>query len=198
MLTTLLYACETWTVYSRHARQLNHFHTSCLRKLFHISWQDKVPDTEVLKRANLPSVHTLLQKTQARWAGHVVRMSDDRLPKQLLYGELCKGKRSVGGQKKRFKDSLKVTLKSLDINVTTWEALAQDRASWRSNITMGAREAEARRTADAERKRALRKARANIVSTAPTAYTCPTCGRNFRAQIGLISHLRTHRARPSS
>ena len=23
VLTTLLYACETWTVYSRHARQLN-------------------------------------------------------------------------------------------------------------------------------------------------------------------------------
>ena len=28
VLPTLLYACETWTVYQRHAKRLNHFHTS--------------------------------------------------------------------------------------------------------------------------------------------------------------------------
>ena len=31
VLPTLLYASETWTVYQRHAKRLNHFHTSCLR-----------------------------------------------------------------------------------------------------------------------------------------------------------------------
>ena len=40
MLPTLLYACETWTVYQRHAKRLNHFHTNCLRKLLKIKWQD--------------------------------------------------------------------------------------------------------------------------------------------------------------
>ena len=33
VLPTLLYACETWTVYQHHAKRLNHFHLSCLRKL---------------------------------------------------------------------------------------------------------------------------------------------------------------------
>ena len=28
VLPTLLYACETWRVYQRHAKRLNHFHTS--------------------------------------------------------------------------------------------------------------------------------------------------------------------------
>ena len=37
VVTTLLHACETWTVYSRHAKQLNHFHTSCLRRLLSLS-----------------------------------------------------------------------------------------------------------------------------------------------------------------
>ena len=97
VLTVLLYTCESWTVYSRHARKFNHFHTQCLRIMLSIKWQDMGPDTEVLTRAGIHSIHTLLQKAQVRWAGHVTRMPDDRLPKQLLYGELCYDKRSVGG-----------------------------------------------------------------------------------------------------
>ena len=89
MLTVLLYACETWTVYSRHARKLNHFHTKCLRIILSIKWQDMVSDIDVLTRAGIPSIHTLLQKAQVRWAGHVTWMPDDRLPKQLLYGEMA-------------------------------------------------------------------------------------------------------------
>ena len=66
VLQTLLYACETWTVYQRHAKRLNHFHTSCLRKLLKIKWQDRIPDTEVLKSAGMQSVHTLLKLAQLR------------------------------------------------------------------------------------------------------------------------------------
>jgi hypothetical protein len=195
VLTTLLYACETWTVYSRHAKQLNHFHTSCLRRLLHIRWQDKVPDTEVLERAGLPSIFTILQKMQVRWTGHVIRMQDHRLPKQLLYGELSQGKRTAGGQKKRYKDSLKASLKALGLDLSTWETLALDRPAWRSNLTRGAHAAELERTAYAENKRAARKARAASTPTTVPTHMCPTCGRAFRARIGLTSHLRTHRPR---
>ena len=88
VLPTLLYACETLTVYQQHAKRLNHFHTSCLRTLLKIKWQDRIPDTEVLKRAGMQSVHTLLKLAQLRWTGHVTRMPDERLPKKILYGEL--------------------------------------------------------------------------------------------------------------
>ena len=57
VLPTLSYECETWTVYQRHTERLDHFHTSCLRKLLKIKWQDRIPDTEVLKRAGMQSVH---------------------------------------------------------------------------------------------------------------------------------------------
>ena len=49
VLPTLLYACETLTVYKRHAKRLSHLHTSCLRKLLKIKWQDRIPDPEVLE-----------------------------------------------------------------------------------------------------------------------------------------------------
>ena len=104
VLPTLLYACETWTVYQRHAKRLNHFHKICLRKLLKIKWQDRIPDIEVPKRAGMQSIHTLLKLARLRWTGHVTRMPDERLPKKILYGELQAGKRSHGGQKKRNKD----------------------------------------------------------------------------------------------
>ena len=132
VLPTLLYACETWTVYQRHAKRLNHFHTCCLRKLPKINWQDKIPDTEVLKRAGMQSVHTLLKLAQLRWTGHVTRMPNERLPNKILYGELQVGKRSHGGQKKRYKDTLKASLKDFNIPTESWEQIAQDRTKWRS------------------------------------------------------------------
>ena len=53
VLTTMLYGCESWTVYQCHARKMNHFHSTSLRKILGIKWQDMLPDTEVLTRANL-------------------------------------------------------------------------------------------------------------------------------------------------
>ena len=58
VLPTLLYACETWTVYQRHAKRLNHFHTSCLIKFLKIKYQDRIPDTEVLKRAGMQCTYS--------------------------------------------------------------------------------------------------------------------------------------------
>ena len=106
----------------------------------------------------MPSIHTLIEKAQARWAGHVLRINDQRIPKLLLYGELAEGKRQVGWPKLRFKDNLKATLKSLDIPVQTWEDLASDRPQWRRMLSRGAESAEQHRRATAERKRAARKA----------------------------------------
>ena len=139
VLPTLLYACEIWTVYQRHAKRLNHFHTSCFRKLLKIKWQDRIPDTEVLKRAGMQSVHTILKLTQLRWTGHVTRMPDERLPKKILYGELQVGKRSYDGQKKRYKDTLKASLMTSTYQ-QSWEQIAQDRTKCRGLIRRGAGE----------------------------------------------------------
>ncbi len=74
---------------------------------------DKIPNTEVLQWTSLPSITIITRKAQLRWAGPVSRMHNNCIPTQLFYGELCHGKRTVGGQRKRFKDSLKFCLKTL-------------------------------------------------------------------------------------
>ena len=181
---TLLYACETWTVYQRHAKRLNHFHLSCLRKLIKIKWQDKIPDTEVLKKVGMQSMHTNLKIAQLRWTGHIIRMPDVRPPKKVFYGELKEGKRSQGGQKKRYKDTLKASLKDLDIPIGSCEQTAK----WRGLINKGAALYEKKeRICEAERKRRERKANANGPPADSMTLTCSTCNRQFRARIGLVS-----------
>ena len=130
IVLTLLYGCESWMVYQCHTRKLNHFHTTCLRKLLGIKWQDKIPDTEVLRHASLPSIYTILMQSQLHWAGHIVCMPDHWLPERLFYGELQQGKCSLGGQKKCYKDTLKVSLKAFNISIDTWEQTAHDRGIW--------------------------------------------------------------------
>ena len=76
VIPSLLYASETRTVYSRHAKQINAFHMRCLRTLLRIRWQDKVPDTEVLQHAESESIHAIPLRSQLRWAGHVQRMDN--------------------------------------------------------------------------------------------------------------------------
>ena len=195
VLPTLFYACETWTVYQRHAKRLNHFHTSCLRKPLKIKWQYRIPDTEVLKRARMQSIHTLLKLAQLRWTGHVTRMPDERLPTKILYGELQVGKRSLGGQKKRYKDTLKASLKDFNIPTESWEQIAQNRTKWRDLIERRAGEYEAKRISEVEQKRAQWKARAKACPTelSSSDLSCSICNRQFRTKIGLISHLRTHK-----
>ena len=200
VLPSLLYACETWTVYSRHARQLNAFHMRCLRNILRIKWQDMIPDTDVLQQAETESIYAILMRSQLRWAGHVHRMDDSRLPKRLFYGELENGKRSVGRPKLRYKDSLKASLKLSNIPHVSWENAADDRPVWRAVVHSGVAAYEQKRITDKVNKRLKRKERSACVQSAATSasssssssFLCSHCNRTFRARIGLISHLRTH------
>ena len=76
VLALLLYACENWTEYQRHAKRHPFPLKCCLRKLLKIKWQDNIPDTEVLKKAGM---HTVLKLAQLRWTGHVIRTSKESL-----------------------------------------------------------------------------------------------------------------------
>ena len=135
----------------------------------------------------MQSEHTLLKLAQLRLTGHVKRMPDERLPKKVLYGELQEGKRSQGGQKKRYKDTLKASLKDFNIPIESCEQAAKDRTKGRCLINKSASQFEAKSICEAERKRKERKARAKGPSSdsAQSEFTCSICNLQFRAKIGL-------------
>jgi hypothetical protein len=62
-----------------------------------------VTNNVVLEKAGIPSLYTLLKQRRMQWLGHVTRMYDDSIPKDLVYGELATGKKQKGRSKLRFK-----------------------------------------------------------------------------------------------
>ncbi len=86
VLTSLLYGCETWTLYRRHIKQLEQFHHRSRRSIMKIRWQDKVTNQEVLDRAGSASIESMILKMQLQWSGHVIRMDPQRMPKQVFFG----------------------------------------------------------------------------------------------------------------
>lgn len=83
------------------------------------------------------SAETICSQNHLRWLGHVIRMSDERLPKQFLIGELFQGSRTVGRQRKRFKDQASGVLRSCHISPGQLEALTSDRRKWCSACKKG-------------------------------------------------------------
>ena len=57
---------------------------------------------------------------------------------KVFYVELQEGKRSQGGQKKRYIETLKASLKDFDIPIGSWELTAQERSKWRGPINKDA------------------------------------------------------------
>ena len=196
VLSTLLYGSETWTPYARQEHRLQTFHLRNLRFILSIKWQEKKTNVEVLKLASLPSIYTLLRQRRMRWLGHVHRMDDGRIPKDLLYGELREGVRGTGRPLLRYKDVCKRDLKALDINESSWETSAADRDEWRRTLKHKLPEGERDWIAGVAAKRARRREAANADAhpAPPSAFICPRCGRDCKARIGLLSHTKKCRA----
>ena len=82
---------------------------------------------EILERTGLPSMEDLLIRKNLRWTGHLMRMSPDRLPKQVLYSQLSSGHSKRGRPRLRVKDTIKRNLKMRDIKIDSWTSLSQQR-----------------------------------------------------------------------
>ncbi|XP_063600256.1 uncharacterized protein LOC134776430 [Penaeus indicus] len=188
VLTTLLYGSESWVTYRHHIRLLERFHQRCLRTILNIHWSDYVTNVEILEQAEISSIEAMLLKSQLRWAGHVSRMEEHRLPKIALYGELSTGHRDGGAPKKRYKDSLKKSLGACQIDHRQWSTLAADRQAWRHTVHQAVASFEDSRRSNLKEKRRTRKDREASAAVPDQTFDCSRCGRICLSRIGLVSH----------
>ena len=113
-------------------------------------------------------VHCSTRGCITKWTGHVMRMEDSRLPKQIFCSELARDTR------KRYRDSLKNSQRACDISVKGWEHLAADGSAWRLATHNEATQAfEERRLSQLDIKRQVRtETKANPAA----AVACPVWG----------------------
>ena len=189
--STLLYGSETWTTYTKQEQRLNSFHLRCLRRIMNIRWQDKITNTEVLTRAGVPSIPALLTTRRLRWLGHVRRMDDGRIPKDILYSEIARGKRTSGRPYLRFRDACARDMRTTNIPADDWEEIAKSREDWKRSVTTGVKHLE-RTRAQRDQERRERRHKPTQELTGP-GFSCPRCARVCGSNAGLGKHLKACR-----
>lgn len=94
--STLLYACETWTLKVAMMNRLEGFEMWCYRRMLRIPWTDRVENERVLER--LQTERTLLSTIKRRkleYFGHMIRGPKYR-PLQIIMQGKVEGKRPIG------------------------------------------------------------------------------------------------------
>jgi hypothetical protein len=106
VFSSLLNACETWTMKKRDIIRLSSFEMKCYRKLLRITWSQHVTN-ESMRRA-LGRQRDIVQKIEERKLSpfeHICRMRDSRLIKIVMLGTVD-GKRRRGRPRRRWLDDV--------------------------------------------------------------------------------------------
>jgi hypothetical protein len=81
-----------------------------------------------------PSIIRIIKSRRMRWAGHVVRMGEERNACRTLVGK-PEGKRPLGRPRRRWVDNIKMDLREIGWDEVDWIDLAQDRHQWRALVS---------------------------------------------------------------
>lgn len=151
---TLLYGCETWPEKRLDLRRAQSFEMRCFRTILKIRLDQRIPNTEVLRRMGNPTpLAQEIKKRRLRWLGHILRMEEGRHPKETFLfepSELPPGaprwRRPRGGVRKTWKRTIKDDFDHSDLKDTYGSAvwhknwlsilqdLAMDRRQWKKIV----------------------------------------------------------------
>ena len=123
VIPALLYGVETWPTTAYLVRRVNSFLLACLRQALSVNPLHHIPDTTVLAKSHLQHASTLISIAKLRWLGHVYRMEDNRLPKQILFGEISSAKPPQHKPKLRWRDCVSKDLSSFCLS-NNWQSIA--------------------------------------------------------------------------
>ena len=150
--------------------------------------------TELRLKAGIERVEVMVIRRRLRWLGNLERMDVSRLPRCLLVCRPQAGKRSAGGQKRRWNDVVLGDLKKCDL-LLDWRDVACERAAWRAMVKETAEVVNHSLEESEAKKKDERKIRRegegfSVQSQPSTSLACPEPGCNFVGQTnaGLINY----------
>ena len=128
--SSLLYCCETWTLYLNDIKRLAAFEMWIYRRLGRIPWTEKRTNQYVLNHLNVTkSLMKDIKSRKLKYFGHVKRHQN--ILKSVLEG-VTEGRRCRGRQRSVWCDNIKGWTGR---SVTACSAAAQNRTEWRSIVT---------------------------------------------------------------
>ena len=78
-----------------------------------------------------PNIVRVIKSRRMSWAGHVVRMGEERGVYRVLVGK-PEGKRPLGRPRRRWVDNIRMDLQEVGCGHVDWIGLVQDRDRWRT------------------------------------------------------------------
>ena len=137
ILSILLYGSESWCITEKLFNMLRVFHNRCVRTMCNVTMKEvfekRITTNELLERLGLISIESYVYRRQLRWAGHISRMSFDRLPRKML-SCWVKNRRPVGAPEFTYGRGLYKALRNSNIDIDTWFEIAFDRQMWKSVV----------------------------------------------------------------
>jgi hypothetical protein len=131
----VMYACETWSLTQKQEAYFNCFERRVLRSICgpineQGRWRIRT-NRELTEIFGEETILGAIKSARLRWAGHVARMDESRMPKKALE-RVFDNNRARGRPRKRWLDGVEEDTKKL--GVREWSSLSQDRVRWRTVV----------------------------------------------------------------
>jgi hypothetical protein len=114
----VLYGCETWAMTEQKKSPLKTWKRKILRNIYgpikdQNGWRIRTND-ELQVMCRKPNIVTTIKVRKLQWAGHLVRMADDRTVKKVFLGKPDR-RRKAERPKLRWLDCIENGLKSMGV-----------------------------------------------------------------------------------
>lgn len=97
----LMYGSETWVNKKKYQNAIQSSEMKFLRSVNKCTKLDKIKNEDIRKNLDIFSLNKKIQNNKERWKEHVLRMDENRFPKQALRYQI-KGRRDPGRPRKRW------------------------------------------------------------------------------------------------
>jgi hypothetical protein len=142
-----VYGCATWNLCKKQIKHLESIQLWMLKKVCGIHTDKRSSYKDVLRitaRAGCPFVPLgcTVARLQLRYLGHVERMGQHRVQKQIMYGRLVPtlGKKRRGAPARNFRVAVTDALRDFGLSPQNWQFLASNRSEWRQLLNSSGKE----------------------------------------------------------